>query len=78
MINPATIADAFDKFNTASVNFTFLGITPRETLVFFFGTSIFGTATHILRLVGESIEITFNGFVLTITNPPKTDAATLS
>ena len=77
-INPATIAEAFDKFNTASTNFTFLGITPLETFVFFLGTSIFGTATHILRFIGESIVITFNGFVLTITNPPKTDAATLS
>ena len=77
-INPATIPDAFDKFKTLSVNLIFLGITPLDTLVFFFGTLIFGTAIHILRFVGGSILIISSGLVFTITNPPNTDAATLS
>ena len=78
LINPATIADAFDIFKTLSVNLIFFGITPLDILVFFFGTLILGTAIHILRFVGGSTLITSKGFVFTITNPPKTEAATLS
>ena len=77
-INPATIAAAFDKFKILSDSLIFFGITPLDTFVFFFGTLIVGTAIHILRLDGGSILITPKGFVFTITNPPNTEAATLS
>ena len=57
---------------------TFFGIAPLETLVFFAGTFNFGTATHKTRSFGGCIFTTCKGFVLTITNPPNADAATLS
>ena len=76
--NPATIAVAFDKFVILDVKLIFFGITPLDTLVFFFGTFNFGTAIHILRLAGGSILMISKGSVFTITNPPRTEAATLS
>ena len=76
--NPKIIAAASCWFLIFTMCSIFFGITLLETLVFFSGTFSFGIATHNTRSFGGSICITSSGFVLTITNPPSTDAATLS
>ena len=77
-INPVTIAAAFAKFRILSEILILDGITLLDTLVFFAGTAILGMAIHNTRSFGGSILITSRGFVRTITNPPRIDAATLS
>src|SRR3972149_1929758 len=77
-INPTTIAAAFAKLRMLSEILILDGITLLDTLVFFAGTASLGIATHNTRSLGGSILITSRGFFLTITNPPRTDAATLS
>ena len=76
--NPETMLAAFERFSVKSDSLTVFGITALETFVFFFGTLNYGMATHKTKSFGGSNLITSNGFVLTTTNPPSNDAATLS
>ena len=72
------MAAAFERFWILSEILIFFGIIPLETFVLLGGTSSLGIAIHKARFFGGSILITSRGFVLTITNPPSKDAATLS
>ncbi len=72
------MAAAFERLATESERLICFGITPRETSVFLGGVFSFGTAMHSLRSVGGIILMTSSGLVLTMTNPPSTDADTLS
>ena len=76
--NPATIFAALERFVIESDSLIVFGITALETFVFFFGTLISGTPIQRARSFGASILTTLMGFRLTITKPPRIDAATLS